>query len=182
MPHLEIYDPGVSTAAQVWTAARAAHYRRPAAYEQRRPRLIPPPAPAPMPPRLAWTVIHDEVAQQAGVERWTLSKDGGRKLATVSLRQLAVALTRRLTSLSLPAIGRRYGVDHSTIVNSVARMRPLMAVLELELADARLALGRIGPTASGCACGRNTGTVPSTRRCNARQKCRQRQACSCARK
>jgi hypothetical protein len=65
-----------------------------------------------------------------------LLKGYGRGLPAVAIRQLAVALTRRLTRLSLPVIARHLGLrDHTTAIHAISRMRPIMAVLELELGD-----------------------------------------------
>jgi chromosomal replication initiator protein len=41
----------------------------------------------------------------------------------LSARQVAIYLTRELTDLSLPQIGRLYGGrDHSTVLNSIRRV------------------------------------------------------------
>jgi Bacterial dnaA protein helix-turn-helix len=136
---LEIHDPGVLSARDVYARARATVWRRRVGYASGRAALPQRAVTMPSAPILklpTWTEIRDQVARQAGVEPHLLTKAGGRKLQIVSLRQLAISLTRRLTDLSFPAIGRRYGLDHSTIVNSVARMRPLMAALERDLTDA----------------------------------------------
>lgn len=146
----------VHTAAQAWAAAVAVQRRRAAGYERitmakllHEPiapivvsALPPPPPPlpvAPLPQVLvpAWQEIRDEVARQAGVDREVLYRDGGRKLAIVALRHLAVALTRRLTTLSFPAIARRYGLrDHTSAWHATLRMRPLTNALDRELTDA----------------------------------------------
>jgi chromosomal replication initiator protein len=45
-----------------------------------------------------------------------------RAAAPVRARQIAIYLTRELTDLSLPQIGRLYGGrDHSTVLNSIRR-------------------------------------------------------------
>jgi Bacterial dnaA protein helix-turn-helix len=134
MPHLDPMPDACRSAADVWQVARATHRRRVASYEKQQVPEFPAPPPAPIPPKPPWWAIRDEVARQGGVEPHQLDKDGGRKLPIVALRQLSIALTRHLCRLSFPAIGRRYGIDHSTAVNAVRRMMPLMALLELEVA------------------------------------------------
>jgi hypothetical protein len=143
LPRLDLPLDHVNTAAAVWAAAAAVQRRRVAAYVRlpaqpeapQRAEPEPPPAPIVL-PAVPWEAIRDEVARQANVECWMLSKSGGRKLRTVALRQLAVALTRRLTRLSLPVIARKFQLrDHTTVLWAVTRMRPLIAVLELELTD-----------------------------------------------
>ncbi len=54
-------------------------------------------------------------------------RGAGRKAATVRARQMAILLTREMTDLSLPDIGRLFGGrDHSTIHNSVKRAEALL--------------------------------------------------------
>jgi chromosomal replication initiator protein len=66
--------------------------------------------------------IQQRVAADFGVSRAELV--GSTRAATpVRARQVAIYLTRELTDLSLPQIGRLYGGrDHSTILNSVRRI------------------------------------------------------------
>ena len=66
--------------------------------------------------------IQQKVAADFGVSRAELV--GSTRAATpVRARQVAIYLTRELTDLSLPQIGRLYGGrDHSTVLNSVRRI------------------------------------------------------------
>jgi chromosomal replication initiator protein len=66
--------------------------------------------------------IQQRVATDFGISRAELV--GSTRAATpVRARQVAIFLTRELTDLSLPQIGRLYGGrDHSTILNSVRRV------------------------------------------------------------
>jgi len=65
--------------------------------------------------------IQGRVAVAFGISRAELV--GSSRAATpLSARQLAILLTRELTDLSLPQIGRLYGGrDHSTVLNSLRR-------------------------------------------------------------
>jgi Bacterial dnaA protein helix-turn-helix len=146
MPQLETPIDHVRTAAEVWAAAIATHRRRVSAYERFLATIEPPaktpqpvepgPPPAvPKPPSVPWEDIRNEVARRARVERGTLLKDGGRKLQTAALRQLALALTRKLTAASFPVIGRLYGVDHSTAIHAVRRMAAILDATGLTEAD-----------------------------------------------
>ena len=66
--------------------------------------------------------IQQRVATDFGISRAELV--GSTRAATpVRARQVAIFLTRELTDLSLPQIGRLYGGrDHSTVLNSVRRV------------------------------------------------------------
>jgi chromosomal replication initiator protein len=66
--------------------------------------------------------IQQRVAADFGISRAELV--GSTRTATpVRARQVAIFLTRELTDLSLPQIGRLYGGrDHSTVLNSVRRV------------------------------------------------------------
>jgi len=66
--------------------------------------------------------IQHEVARAFGVSRAELV--GSSRAATpLRARQVAIYLTRELTDLSLPQIGRLYGGrDHSTVLNSIRRL------------------------------------------------------------
>jgi chromosomal replication initiator protein len=66
--------------------------------------------------------IQQRVAEQFGVSRAELV--GSSRAATpLRARQVAIFLTRDLTDLSLPQIGRLYGGrDHSTVINSLRRV------------------------------------------------------------
>jgi chromosomal replication initiator protein len=66
--------------------------------------------------------IQQRVAEGFGISRAELV--GSSRAATpLRARQVAILLTRELTDLSLPQIGRLYGGrDHSTILNSLRRI------------------------------------------------------------
>lgn len=66
--------------------------------------------------------IQELVAKSFGISRVELV--GSTRAATpVRARQVAIYLTRELTDLSLPQIGRLYGGrDHSTVLNSIRRV------------------------------------------------------------
>ena len=67
--------------------------------------------------------IQQQVAERFGISRAELV--GSSRAATpLRARQVAIFLTRELTDLSLPQIGRLYGGrDHSTVLNSPAAGR-----------------------------------------------------------
>ncbi|HEY1286299.1 MAG TPA: chromosomal replication initiator protein DnaA [Solirubrobacterales bacterium] len=71
--------------------------------------------------------IQQRVADSFGISRTELV--GGARAATpLRARQVAILLTRELTDLSLPQIGRLYGNrDHSTIHNSLRRIEAALA-------------------------------------------------------
>ena len=66
--------------------------------------------------------IQQQVAERFGIARAELI--GSSRAATpLRARQVAIYLTRELTDLSLPQIGRLYGGrDHSTVLNSLRRI------------------------------------------------------------
>jgi chromosomal replication initiator protein len=66
--------------------------------------------------------IQHQVSRAFGISREELIGPG-RTATPVQARQVAVFLTRELTDLSLPQIGRLYGGrDHSTVLNSSRRV------------------------------------------------------------
>ncbi len=71
--------------------------------------------------------IQQLVAERFGISRAELV--GSSRAATpLRARQVAIYLTRELTDLSLPQIGRLYGGrDHSTVLNSVRRLEASLA-------------------------------------------------------
>jgi chromosomal replication initiator protein len=71
--------------------------------------------------------IQQRVASTFGISRAELV--GSTRAATpLRARQVAIFLTRELTDLSLPQIGRLYGGrDHSTVLNSVRRVEAGLA-------------------------------------------------------
>jgi chromosomal replication initiator protein len=89
----------------------------------------------------------DEIQQQVsaafGISRAELV--GSTRAATpLSARQVAIFLTRELTDLSLPQIGRLYGGrDHSTVLNSIRRAEARCgedAVLAAQVDELRVAI------------------------------------------
>ena len=71
--------------------------------------------------------IQQRVAEAFGISRAELV--GSSRAATpLRARQVAIFLTRELTDLSLPQIGRLYGGrDHSTVLNSLRRVEASLA-------------------------------------------------------
>jgi chromosomal replication initiator protein len=71
--------------------------------------------------------IQQQVAERFGISRAELV--GSSRAATpLRARQVAIFLTRELTDLSLPQIGRLYGGrDHSTVINSLRRVEAGLA-------------------------------------------------------
>jgi chromosomal replication initiator protein len=71
--------------------------------------------------------IQQRVAEGFGISRAELV--GSSRAATpLRARQVAILLTRELTDLSLPQIGRLYGGrDHSTVLNSLRRVEAILA-------------------------------------------------------
>jgi len=66
--------------------------------------------------------IQERVSATFGISRSELV-GSGRAATPLSARQVAIYLTRELTDLSLPQIGRLYGGrDHSTVLNSIRRV------------------------------------------------------------
>jgi chromosomal replication initiator protein len=78
--------------------------------------------------------IQQRVAERFGVSRAELV--GSSRAATpLRARQVAIFLTRELTDLSLPQIGRLYGGrDHTTVLNSLRRVEARLAE-DVELAE-----------------------------------------------
>ena len=78
--------------------------------------------------------IQQRVAEGFGISRAELV--GSSRAATpLRARQVAIFLTRELTDLSLPQIGRLYGGrDHSTVLNSLRRVEAGLAE-DAELAE-----------------------------------------------
>ena len=87
--------------------------------------VIPMPSRTPQPTTVE--EIQRRVATAFGISRAELV--GSTRAATpVRARQVAIFLTRELTDLSLPQIGRLYGGrDHSTVLNSVRRVEAGLA-------------------------------------------------------
>ena len=85
------------------------------------------PASGPPPSRLAPEEIQARVAESFSVSRAELL--GTSRAATpLRARQVAIYLTRELTDLSMPQIGRLYGGrDHTTVLNSIRRVEAAIA-------------------------------------------------------
>jgi chromosomal replication initiator protein len=87
--------------------------------------------------------IQQRVAASFGISRAELV--GSTRAATpLSARQVAIYLTREMTDLSLPQIGRLYGGrDHSTVLNSIRRAEARCnedAVLAAQVKELRSAI------------------------------------------
>lgn len=48
-------------------------------------------------------------------------------------RQIGMALARHLTNATLPEIGRKFDRDHTTVMNAIVRMEPMIAELARQL-------------------------------------------------
>ncbi|MGN6664459.1 MAG: chromosomal replication initiator protein DnaA [Solirubrobacterales bacterium] len=86
------------------------------------------------PKRTSVEEIQQRVAERFGISRAELV--GSSRAATpLRARQVAIFLTRELTDLSLPQIGRLYGGrDHTTVLNSLRRIE-VGLVEDAELAE-----------------------------------------------
>jgi chromosomal replication initiator protein len=87
--------------------------------------------------------IQQQVAERFGISRAELI--GTSRAATpLRARQVAIYLTRELTDLSLPQIGRLYGGrDHTTVLNSLRRIEAGLAedeALTAKVAELRTAI------------------------------------------
>jgi chromosomal replication initiator protein len=72
--------------------------------------------------------IQQQVAERFGISRAELVSSS-RAATPLRARQVAIFLTRELTDLSLPQIGRLYGGrDHSTVLNSLRRVEAGLGV------------------------------------------------------
>jgi chromosomal replication initiator protein len=87
--------------------------------------------------------IQQQVAERFGISRAELI--GTSRAATpLRARQVAIYLTREMTDLSLPQIGRLYGGrDHSTVLNSLHRIEARLGedeALTTRVAELRTAI------------------------------------------
>jgi chromosomal replication initiator protein len=106
----------------------------------------------PQSPRSAQATSVEEIQQQVA-ERFGISRAeliGTSRAATpLGARQVAIFLTRELTDLSLPQIGRLYGGrDHTTVMNSLRRVEAKLgedATLSTRVDELRTAIN--SPTA-----------------------------------
>jgi chromosomal replication initiator protein len=91
------------------------------------------------PGRLSAIGIQDEVADFYGIGREQMRRpdgEGAREPRISHPRQVAMSLARELTKLSLPAIGRLFNRDHSTVIHAIKAVEKRAAVdplLEMEL-------------------------------------------------
>jgi chromosomal replication initiator protein len=87
--------------------------------------------------------IQQQVAERFGISRAELI-GGGRSATPLRARQVAMYLTREMTDLSLPQIGRLYGGrDHSTVHNSLRRVEASLGedeALSAKVAELRTAI------------------------------------------
>jgi chromosomal replication initiator protein len=87
--------------------------------------------------------IQERVSAAFGISRAELI-GSGRAATPLSARQVAIYLTREMTDLSLPQIGRLYGGrDHSTVLNSIRRAEARCgedAVLAAQVNELRAAI------------------------------------------
>jgi chromosomal replication initiator protein len=87
--------------------------------------------------------IQQQVAERFGISRAELI-GGGRSATPLRARQVAMYLTREMTDLSLPQIGRLYGGrDHSTVLNSLRRVEASLGedeALSAKVAELRTAI------------------------------------------
>ena len=87
--------------------------------------------------------IQQQVAERFGISRAELI--GSSRAATpLRARQVAIYLTREMTDLSLPQIGRLYGGrDHTTVLNSLRRIEASLGedeALNQKVAELRTAI------------------------------------------
>lgn len=96
-------------------------------------------------------MIKERVAAAFGISPEDLIGHG-RAGAAVRARQIAIYLTRELTDLSLPQIGRAFGGrDHSTVLSSIRRIESRLSSdpeLEGHLHQLRHELHTLGPDAA----------------------------------
>lgn len=88
--------------------------------QERMADIVPPPSPPP-----TADVIISKVAEHYGVR--TSDIRGNRRPANIAYpRQVAMYLTRRITNLSFPEIGRAFDRDNSTVQHGVKRIEELV--------------------------------------------------------
>jgi Bacterial dnaA protein helix-turn-helix len=138
MPQLDPMPDTCRSAADVRARALAVFERRRAAYEKLATEMPPaaelePVAEPEMPAELKrregmWRPIWAEVARQTGINPEHIKKgDESRGQPLTSYRQLAIALTCRLTKLSLNTIAVVFGVrDHTSVIHARNAMRPIL--------------------------------------------------------
>jgi len=88
-----------------------------------------------------------------GLTRRVLMARSGPRSAEHRPRQVAMYLGRRLTRMSFPELGRRFGGrDHSTVIHSVRKVRQLIAtddILARDVRSIRFSLEGCGDGVSG---------------------------------
>jgi len=70
--------------------------------------------------------IIESVMLQTGIDKPAMLGDS-RIWPLVRARHIAMALSHHLTSMSLPAIGREFNRDHTTVLHAVRRMGPIVS-------------------------------------------------------
>jgi hypothetical protein len=139
MPQLEIYDPGIRSATDVWSAALAAHRKRVAAYERFSAKPSPEPLDEPaeqaLPPSRRSVLA--ELSRQTGIPPSRLRKgDDSRGQPIVAIRQLGMALLIKLSGMSLPATARIFCMtNHTTILHAKRAMAPVLDATGLTESD-----------------------------------------------
>jgi chromosomal replication initiator protein len=87
--------------------------------------------------------IQQQVAERFGISRAELI-GSGRSATPLRARQVAIYLTREMTDLSLPQIGRLFGGrDHTTVMNSLRRVEASLGedeALGVKVAELRTAI------------------------------------------
>jgi chromosomal replication initiator protein len=84
------------------------------------------PAPSARPPRRTVEEIQERTCEAFGVTMEELRSDS-RAAAVASARQVAMYLSRELTDATLPAIGKAFGRNHTTVMHACKRTAERMA-------------------------------------------------------
>jgi hypothetical protein len=144
MSQLPIIDPGVSNADDVRARNLAVFNRRKAEYLKRfaEASAAPPPEESKRPADAVkwaqhWRSVWLEISRQTGIPAEQIKRDDeGRSQPVVAYRQLAIALTHKLTAMPLKAMARIYGLqNHSTILHTKAAMAPIIDAVGLTEED-----------------------------------------------
>jgi hypothetical protein len=146
MPRLAIYDDA-RTAADVRARAFAVFERRRAAYVKLAVEVPPDepkeqmeskqPAESERPSGPTWEAICKEVARQTGIPGGQLKLGSeGRGQPHVAFKQLAMALTCKLTRLSLKTTARLFGLNnHTTVLHAKKALAPILNATGLTEVD-----------------------------------------------
>lgn len=95
------------------------------------PAPIEPPAAPPSvvgiePPARTSDLVKRKVAAFYGISKWDI-ESARRTLNVVKPRHIAMAIVKRMTTMSLPEIGRRFGGrDHTTVLHAVKKLERLV--------------------------------------------------------